>query len=145
MYDFAGGPSVSARHPGKLVLPFLSICIYRSLISSQQVALTSRNAGTVRTRTVGSAIYNMFCQAGSIVASNIYRKDDAPRYHTGNKVLLAILAYNVGLYVATQWWYMYRNASREKIWSKMSLEEKKMYLETTKDQGNKRLDFRFSY
>jgi len=36
------------------------------------VAITSRNAGTVRTRTVASALYNMTVQAGSIISSNIY-------------------------------------------------------------------------
>lgn len=87
----------------------------------------------------------MFCQAGGIVASNIYRKDDAPRYYRGNRILLAILAYNVALYVSTQLWYMYRNKNREAVWGKMTTEEKKVYLATTKDVGNKRLDFRFAY
>jgi hypothetical protein len=35
------------------------------------VAITSRNAGTVRTRTVASAFYNMCVQASSIVAQNV--------------------------------------------------------------------------
>lgn len=35
------------------------------------VALTSRNAGSVRTRTVASAVYNMFVQASNIIASNV--------------------------------------------------------------------------
>ncbi|KAH0441697.1 hypothetical protein CcaCcLH18_01957 [Colletotrichum camelliae] len=39
-------------------------------VHSILVALTSRNAGTVRTRTVGSAVYNMTVQASSIIASN---------------------------------------------------------------------------
>lgn len=39
--------------------------------NAQTVALTSRNAGTVRTRTVGSAVYNMTVQASSIIASNV--------------------------------------------------------------------------
>jgi len=34
------------------------------------VAITSRNAGTVRTRTVASALYNMLCQASSIISQN---------------------------------------------------------------------------
>lgn len=35
------------------------------------VALTSRNAGSVRTRTVASAFYNMCVQTGSIISSNV--------------------------------------------------------------------------
>lgn len=35
------------------------------------VAITSRNAGSVRTRTIASALYNMCVQASSVVASNV--------------------------------------------------------------------------
>jgi hypothetical protein len=59
-----------------------------------QVGWCSRNAGAVASRTVNASVYNMcvsvrsveainsttvrFVQASSIVASQIYRKDDAP-------------------------------------------------------------------
>lgn len=40
------------------------------------VAVTSRNGGSVRTRAVATALYNMFVQASNIYAANIYRTQD---------------------------------------------------------------------
>lgn len=109
------------------------------------VALTSRNAGSVRTRTVGSAVYNMAVQASNIISSNIYRSDDKPMYRRGNKALLGILAWNIVFIIAIKGYYMWRNKTREDKWSTMSTAEKEQYLATTRDKGNKRLDFRFAH
>ena len=87
------------------------------------VAMTSRNAGSVRTRTVASAMYNMLVQASSIISTNvrdhrpfspmisrlidilpfflqIYREEDKPLYRTGNKALIAISVLSMFLF----WW-----------------------------------------
>ncbi|KAI1849709.1 hypothetical protein JX266_004658 [Neoarthrinium moseri] len=109
------------------------------------VAITSRNAGTVRTRTVGSAFYNMCVQASNIISSNIYRTEDSPYYRTGNKVLLAIIAYNIVYVFCMKGFYMWRNKQKEAKWSTLTTEEKDEYLKTTTDQGSKRLDFRFAH
>ncbi|KAF2105343.1 major facilitator superfamily domain-containing protein [Lophiotrema nucula] len=109
------------------------------------VAITSRNAGAVRTRTVASAMYNMCVQASNIIAQNIYRDDDKPLYRRGNKVLLGICAFNFVLFIGAKFYYMWVNARREKIWEAMNKEERAHYLETTTDKGNKRLDFRFAH
>lgn len=109
------------------------------------VAITSRNAGSVRTRTVATAIYNMTVQASNIVASNIYRTDDAPLYRRGNKILIAIAAYNFCLFLFNKWFYVTMNRKRDRKWRAMSTQEKEHYLATTSDTGNKRLDFRFSH
>lgn len=109
------------------------------------VALTSRNAGSVRTRTVGSAIYNMCVQASNVISSNIYQTDDMPLYRRGNKILLGLIAWNIVLIVFTKGYYMWRNSTREKKWNAMSVEERNIYLATTTDLGNKRLDFRFAH
>lgn len=87
----------------------------------------------------------MTVQASSIISQNIYRDDDKPLYRKGNKVLLAICAYNFVLYIGAKLYYIGINKKRERVWSNMSKEEKETYLETTKDKGNKRLDFRFAH
>ncbi|KAK6070704.1 phthalate transporter [Seiridium cupressi] len=110
-----------------------------------QVGWNSRNSNTVRSRTVSAACYNMFVQAGGIIASNIYRSDDAPLYRRGNKVLIGILAGNIVLYLLTKTYYVWRNKSRSAKWDAMTDQERLHYLNTTRDEGNKRLDFRFQH
>lgn len=109
------------------------------------VAITSRNAGSVRTRTVATAMYNMTVQASSIISNNIYRDEDKPLYRTGNKVLIALAAFSAFLFVFTKYYYVWRNKSNEAKWNAMSSEERKAYLLANPDAGNKRLDFRFSH
>ncbi|ESK96300.1 allantoate permease [Moniliophthora roreri MCA 2997] len=111
-----------------------------------QVGWCSRNSGAVASRTINASIYNMAVQASGIIASQIYRKDDAPRYRRGNTILIAICSFNILiLYPFTKAYYMWRNRQRDKIWNAMTTEEKIHYLKTTKDVGNRRLDFRFAH
>ena len=102
------------------------------------VAITSRNAGAVRTRTVASALYNMCVQASSIIAQNIYRDNDKPMYRKGNKVLIGICTYNFAIFIGAKFYYVYVNKKRTAVWDKMDKSEKESYLETTTDKGNKR-------
>lgn len=75
----------------------------------------------------------------------IYRTDDKPYYRKGNKILLAIVAWNVVVTIFIKVYYTRRNKTREQAWNAMSPEQKHHYLSTTKDEGNKRLDFRFAH
>jgi hypothetical protein len=87
----------------------------------------------------------MSIQLSSIIGSNVYQASDSPRYYTANKALLAVVTFNlVILYPGTWLFYTRVNAKRDKIWDAMSTEQKSEYLRTTKDEGNKRLDFRFA-
>ncbi|KAI5861458.1 MFS general substrate transporter [Durotheca rogersii] len=109
-----------------------------------QVGWASRNSNTVRTRTVSAAAYNISVQLQSIISANIYRDDDKPLYRRGNKVLLGINCANFFVYLAAKFYYVYANKRREKIWDAMTPEEQNDYRENTKDEGSKRLDFRFA-
>ncbi|KAL4817403.1 major facilitator superfamily domain-containing protein [Aspergillus spinulosporus] len=73
------------------------------------VALTSRNAGSVRTRTVASALYNMSVQVSSIAAANVYRTEDQPYYRKGNRVLIALAVISIFLFISAKVYYVWRN------------------------------------
>ncbi|KAI9645120.1 hypothetical protein NHQ30_005854 [Ciborinia camelliae] len=62
-----------------------------------------------------------------------------------NRTLLILLFLNITLYVLTKIYYIKRNAYKDSKWNGMSEDEKLEYLATTKDEGNKRLDFRFAH
>ncbi|KAF7323734.1 Allantoate permease [Mycena kentingensis (nom. inval.)] len=111
-----------------------------------QVAWCSRNSGAVASRTVNASLYNMMVQASAIIYAQIYRKDDAPRYRRGNRALIIVNLVNiVVLYPGTKLYYVWRNKQRDRIWNAMTVEEQQQYLSTTKDVGNRRLDFRFAH
>ena len=86
----------------------------------------------------------MHVQVASIIASNIYRADDAPLYRRGNSALLGILSWTLLIYVASKGYYVWRNRRREKRWNQLTGEQKLAYMESREDLGSKRLDFRFA-
>jgi hypothetical protein len=87
----------------------------------------------------------MCVQTSGIIAANIYQADDAPRYERGNQILLSLLLINIFLYLGTKWYYVKRNANRDRKWAAMTEDERLNYQAMTTDEGNKRLDFRFSH
>lgn len=90
-----------------------------------QVAWISRNSGSVRTRTISAAVYNMAVQASGIIGANLYQASDAPRYFTANKAILGIIFFNFCiLYPSVGLYYKKRNESKEKKWSAMDNEQK---------------------
>ncbi|KAJ4315411.1 hypothetical protein N0V94_005980 [Neodidymelliopsis sp. IMI 364377] len=107
------------------------------------VGWNATNSNSVRTRAVSAAFYNMFVQSGNIIASNIYRNDDQPLYRRGNKILLGICSANIVLFFLVKLFYIWRNKVRDRQWNAMTKEEQDDYIVSTKDEGMKRLDFRF--
>jgi len=63
----------------------------------------------------------------------------------GNKILLGICCFNIVLFYLVKAYYVRRNKKRDAVWNAMSVEEQEDYIASTKDQGAKRLDFRFAH
>ena len=137
----------------------LTVLLGYPYVHAVQVAWCSRNAGSIRTRTVSASyvpstlwpgtdrcfrLYNMAVQLSQIIGSNVYQAGDAPRYITGNPILLAICGVCLILYPLTYLFYRRINQQRDAKWNTMSAADKSVYLETTKDEGSRRLDFRFA-
>ncbi|OXV12100.1 hypothetical protein Egran_00139 [Elaphomyces granulatus] len=116
----------------------LTLLVGSPYIHAVVVAITSRNAGSVRTRTVASALYNIGIQACYIIGSNIYRDQDKPLYRTGNKVLIGISIWSMFLFIAAKCYYVWQNKTRGAKWKAMTAEERDAYLTANKDKGNKR-------
>ncbi|KAL4780625.1 major facilitator superfamily domain-containing protein [Aspergillus varians] len=108
------------------------------------VALTSRNAGSVRTRTVASALYNMSVQVSSIAGANVYRTHDAPYYKQGNKVLIALAVVSGVLFIAAKLYYDWRNRQNAAKWGALTSEQREVYLRENPLLNNKRIDFTFA-
>ncbi|KAB5583568.1 major facilitator superfamily domain-containing protein [Coniochaeta sp. 2T2.1] len=109
------------------------------------VSWNARNSNSVRTRAVSAALYNMFVQSGNIIGSNVYREDDQPLYRRGNKILLGITVFNIFLFYAVKVFYIWRNRVRDRKWNALTPEQQEDYVLNSRDEGLKRLDFRFSH
>jgi hypothetical protein len=109
------------------------------------VAWNARHSNAVRTRAVSVALYNMTVQFGNIMASNIYREEDRPLYIRGNRIFLGIVSFSIVLFYLLKLFYIRRNSVRERKWNALTKEEKEDYVLHSKDEGLKRLNFRFAH
>ena len=123
----------------------LTICLGYPYIHAMMVSIVSRNSHSIKTRTVSASVYNMFVQAGAIISSNIYRKNDKPLYHTGNAVLFAFALSMFPILLGCKWFYWKLNKNRAEKWDAMTPEEQDYYIKNTTDKGSQRLDFRFAH
>jgi hypothetical protein len=87
----------------------------------------------------------MTAQLSNIIGSNVYHAKDAPRYRKANTALLVISVFCLIWYPIMFVFYRAVNRSRDRKWDAMTENEKSEYLRTTKDEGSRRLDFRFAY
>lgn len=111
-------------------------------------AWISENSFSVKKRALTAATYNVIVQIGSVIGSQIYRKDDSPYYYRGNKVLISICAFALVNMLVQRFWLKTLNSRKERVWERMSAAERVEYQndqESREKDGNKRLEFRFKY
>jgi len=94
---------------------------------------------------MSAVFYSMCVQVGSICANTVYREDDRPLYHRGNRNLIIVNVLVIALMGGTKAYYVLKNKRRERIWKSMSAEERVDYKVNTKLSGSRRLDFRFAH
>lgn len=122
----------------------LFLCLSAFTTPPISSAWCSHNSNSLRTRTVSLALCNIAGQLGTIVSSELFRKDDAPLYKRGLTQMFAMSIGSVVLILLTRLYFWSRNRKRDTIWNQMTDEEKSDYKLNTKTEGNKRLDFRFT-
>ncbi|KAJ3103949.1 hypothetical protein HK100_004131, partial [Physocladia obscura] len=105
------------------------------------IAWLTENTAPLGKRTVSSGLVIGAANIYGVYASQIYQANDAPRYHTGNFILLGFLAITLLLWLGQKFNYIRLNRKRASIWNGKSDDEKAEYNATTEDQGNDRLDF----
>lgn len=87
----------------------------------------------------------LFFILGSIAANKVYREDDKPLYHRGNRNLIIINCLVISLMGGTKAYYVLKNRRRERRWRAMTAEEQIDYKVNSKLSGSRRLDFRSAH
>ncbi|KAF7721586.1 hypothetical protein EC973_004457 [Apophysomyces ossiformis] len=108
-----------------------------------QIAWMSSNIAPVGKRALALGAVIGAANINGVPGSQIYQDSDAPRYRTGNWINIGLTIATIFLFLFQRFRYSLTNVWREKKWNNMSDEERKRYLQTTKDVGSNRLDFRF--
>lgn len=123
----------------------LTVLLGHAAIWPLTITWCSSNSNSVRSRAVSSAVVNIFSQAAGIVSANIYRDDDKPLYKRGNTDLIIVAFAAIAACVLARFYFIFRNKYNEKRWNALTVEEQEKYLETTTDEGNKKINFKFVY
>ncbi|QRW18050.1 major facilitator superfamily transporter [Rhizoctonia solani] len=87
----------------------------------------SENSFDVKKRAVAAATYNVIVQIGSVISSQLYRKDDAPLYYRANKILFSLCIASAAVVLLQRWWLRRLNAAKERAWNKLTQEQQIEY------------------
>ncbi|CRK23914.1 hypothetical protein BN1723_003058 [Verticillium longisporum] len=88
-----------------------------------------------------------FSEREELILVNRLLRDDPSKGDMNNRqaILLGICCFNIVLFYGVKAFYVWRNKTRDARWNALTKEQQEDYLLNTKDEGMKRLDFRFSH
>ncbi|KAI0506506.1 major facilitator superfamily domain-containing protein [Xylaria bambusicola] len=109
------------------------------------VGWLSKNCNGVGARAMSVTIQNVIYLLSNVWANNIYVESDRPLYHRGNTILITLNVVTLVLIVFAKVYYILRNRHRDRVWASMTPEERSAYTHDSKDEGTRRLDFRFAH
>ncbi|KAF2740475.1 MFS general substrate transporter [Polyplosphaeria fusca] len=98
----------------------------------QTVAWNGNNIGGSTKRSVGIAMQVGFGNLGGVLSGYTYLSTDAPHYHKGHSIVIALLGMSTCLSIFMRWWCMRENRRREgadlaagRTWSTEAMEAEK--------------------
>ncbi|KAJ3070200.1 hypothetical protein HDU99_002745 [Rhizoclosmatium hyalinum] len=107
------------------------------------IAWMSENTAPIGKRTVATGLIIGFANIYGVYASQIYQASDAPRFHTGNFILIGFVSATILLWLNQKFLYVRTNKQRASVWNAKSDDDKAEYNANTTHQGSDRLDFVF--
>lgn len=90
-------------------------------------------------------MYIISVNACDMVSVNLFRDEDAPRFIRGFWILFGALLLTIALFIFQRYHLMYVNRKREEKTKTWTSEDWRHYNETTKDEGDDHLSFRYNY
>ncbi|KAJ3301425.1 hypothetical protein HDU76_005754, partial [Blyttiomyces sp. JEL0837] len=116
-----------------LVVTVVTTWPMANLTHPLNISWMTENMAPLGKRTVASGAIIGAANIYAVYASQIYRAKDAPRFHTGNSILIGFAIAAIILRFLQKSYYRFLNSKREHIWANFTEAEKQEYLKTTKD------------
>ncbi|KAF9975199.1 hypothetical protein BGZ73_001228 [Actinomortierella ambigua] len=108
-------------------------------------AWIAENTAPVGKRTIALAMYIMSVNLCAIPGANIFRAKWAPRFIPGMWILFGSLVITTTLFIFQRSHLAWHNKRREQITKDWTEADWENYNATTTDEGDSRLDFRYTY
>ncbi|KAF9350968.1 hypothetical protein BGX34_000895 [Mortierella sp. NVP85] len=103
------------------------------------------NTAPVGKRSIALALYIISVNACDMVSVNLFRDEDAPRFITGFWILFGALLLTIVLFIFQRYHLMWVNKKRDEKTRNWTDADWQHYNETTTDEGDDHLSFRYSY